>query len=902
MDIKILMLIKESFFIAAESLLAYKIVSFYGAASRSSLFKKIWFWYFILIIHDFCWFGSVCYKTSYRLWFSDVPQPTYLFLARLVLLVWPLIIFLQVHCYERLLDAHWKPQKRHYIFCAFTLGLVGYFGYCFFIREPISSNPWLYFDPFCNLLARSFIMVLKITTLIWGIQKILIDPSVPTIVRQQAKLIFGLIFLPAILTQPVWILQKYGVLPQNDIAFECFTFFITMCVMGSAYYAAFKLFSLRAFNACPAVQEFFPKSFSSNLSAITHQIRQSTSLQDLSFHTKTFFDKAFGIDTADVTLYIRRTNHERNLEAAKAVKTLEAVEKMYSDKSGAEDSRYAKIKNKRFVLRAEVEYDELYNDDKDAQVLRTFMEEINAEAFFPIQGEDNLVGYIIVARNIKSDKLITVNEVDSMLTYVDHISHVIEQKQQMSPKILEQESAAHAHNALQYLRERELCFEGMRTMMRAETSEVASMIFMKERCLQIANVEGAKLLGLPEKTNIITSDAFVAPIKQLIYDFKRFKKERSIVVHDPSGNPLRLSVMRGTKQSNAVVIVTRPAVPTLFNFPSFPSMHDCSNWGYAVFLLTTASGKAIQNFIPATYGALFDFKIKLLQAILRRRPILLQGSEEDVQCLVQIIHEICTHAQYQKISPKEPEQLQEVYAQIFGAPALTEGQGVTGALADLGTSGTLFIEHVDRLSQTTQQALAEFMSTGFYTVLVPNKRLNSSNALIIYSSQADLKELVELKSFSEALYVELTKNQLVLPTLASLPEDQLKDLLKGISRQTGAEENCAKEITAGKLPTSICKLRQRVEESLKSKQPVKNIVAVPSFNLADPISMLEHARRLGKAALKDKQLMSALYDHFKSCSQIAELLEVDRATVFRWCKKHQIGDYAPGALQKPGPA
>ncbi len=896
------MLIKESVFIAAEIFLTYKMVYFFREASRSSLFKKIWFWYFILIIHDFCWFGLVAYKASYRLWVSDTPQPAYLFLAQLVFLVWPLVIFLQVHCYERLLDAHWKPQMRHYILGTFTLGLVGYFGYCFFIRESISTTPWRYYDPFCNLLARSFIMVLKSTTLIWGIQKILIAPSVPTIVRQQAKLIFGLIFLPAILTQPVWILQKYGVLPQNDIAFECFTFFITIYVMGSAYYAAFKLFSLRLFNACSAVQEFFPKSFSSNLSAITHQIRQSTSLQDLSFHTKTFFDKAFGIDGSSVTLYIRPTNHERNLEAARAVKTLEVVEEMYSDKSGAGNSLSAQIQQRRFVLRAEVEYDELYNDDKDAQALRAFMEEINAEAFLPIYGEENLVGYIVIAHTIKSDKLITANEVDSMLTYVDHISHVIEQKQQMSPKILEKESAAHAHDALQYLRERELCFEGMRTMMRAETTEAASMIFMKERCLRVASAEGAKLLGLPEKTNIITSNTFVQPIKQLMCDFKRFKKERSIVLHDPCGNPLRLSVMRDTKQSNAVVLATRPAVSELFNFPSFPSMRDCSNWGYAVFLLTTASGKAIQNFIPATYGVLFDFKIKLLQAILRRRPILLQGAEDDIQSLIQIIHEICAHAQYQKISPKEPEQQQEIYAQIFGAPALTEGQGVTGALADLGASGTLFIEDVDLLSLATQETLAEFMSTGFYTVHVPNKRLNSSNALIICSSQVDLKELVELKGFSAELYNELTKNYLVIPALTSLAEDQLTDLIKSIFRQAGAEENSTGEITTGKLPASLCKLRQRVQEYLKSKQPDKKIVAIPLVDLTNPNSMLEHARRLGKAALKDKQLMSALYDHFKSCAQIAEHLEVDRATVFRWCKKHQIGEYAPGALQKPGPA
>ncbi len=474
-------------------------------------------------------------------------------------------------------------------------------------------------------------------------------------------------------------------------------------------------------------------------SQVIEQIRQATSLQELWVLTKEYFEKTFGFPNGSVTLYIRATNHERNLDAAKAVRTVGDVEALY--KAGSPFCE--KIKQKRILLYAEAQYYDVYNLDPDAQEIRAFMERINAEVFLPIYGEKRLVGYIIVERNAGMNKLVTDPEVEGMLAYVGLISHVIEHKQHMDPDVFEKEVLTYKYQTIQLFQERQHYHEGMRSIVETQASEAVGLIFMKEKCLQIANAEGAKLLGLPEGTRLI-ENAYEKPLKHLIDTFKKYEKEESIKLKDAQGNPLRFSVMRDTKQTNAVVIATRPTVSSLFNFPSFTAMRNGADWVYAIFLQTTASGRLVERFIPATRGILFNFKIRFLRATLSCRPLFLQGADEDIYRLVEIYQYICARALLHTITLEKPEHDCAVAAEIFGDFTSQNQEDNHGALARLSSSGILFIEHVEQLSLETQERLAQFFTTGFYTSFY-SKQLTSSDARIVCSSRVDLKELVEQK-------------------------------------------------------------------------------------------------------------------------------------------------------------
>lgn len=911
MDFQTFRLIKIIFFNVPAILFTYKIFStYYSTSSHSPLLKKAWAINVFLTAYDFSWAGLVGYKTCYQTCFpEEVPPPIYLFLARLVLFIWPLVIFLYVYMYEQLLTPRWKPQKHHYIFGAITLGLLGYFGYCLFIRTPLSPDPWFTLDSFCNSLARSFKMITIGTTCIVENNRLSNDPKISLITKQQAKLVGGWLFIPSIITQPLWILIDYNLTPQNSFTFEAFVFSVALIVIGGSFYARFMLFfRLRLFNVSSAVHEIFPRSFSRPLSEVTAQIRQATTLQEVCIRTKTFFERAFGIKDADVTLYIRPTGHERNLSAAQAVRILPQVEAVLG---AAGTPLCEKIKEKRVVLHAEVAYDESLGLDPDAQELCTFMEQIKAEVFLPIYGKKACVGYIIINRNPRSGKLVTDNEVDSMLTYVDHISHVIEQMQQMDPAVLEKESLEHKHHALLLFQEQEHYREGMRTIVKTQASEATSMIFMKERCLYVANDEGAELLGIPPGTYII-DNAYAQPIKQLINNFKRYGRQNAILLKDLQGNPLHCSVMRDTKKKNAVVIISRPTVSTLFKFPPFTTTRNCDDWAYAVFLQTTASGQLIEKFIPATEGILFDFKIKLLQALFSRRPLFLKGADEDVEQLAILAQQIYARATFKKITPEQPEQNdQEIAIQLFGKAPLKEGGAILrGYLATLSATGTLLLEHIERLSPKTQDSLAKFFTTGYYTSCYA-KQLMTSDISIICSSHEDLNDLVDKNAFSAALYDELTKNSLEVPSLHQLSRDQLHDLVSDISTQILGESSTThdmqlpaeiiEEIIDKRLPSTLCKLHQLVEKRLDitqhKKVPVTTVLLPKGYD--DKNALIAEAQRLGKKALKNKEFLRILFKVFPSYLQIAQILEVNRSSVFRAYKRYHLGTFAPGYEPKP---
>lgn len=906
MSFHLVVLLKQLVFIVLEVFLTYKMLLVYEIASRNPLFKKIWLVNALLIVHDFCWYGMVCYRSVYREWFSEVPQTTYLFVVRLIFLVWPLVIFFQVYIYECLLYVQWSPQKRHYFFGAATFCLMSYLGYCFFIREPIFSASWFSLDPFSTLLARCLMMVMKCTAVFIGTKRLLLDSKLSPVIRKQTKIVCSM-FIPSILIQPLWILQKYGFVPQNDIDFELFTFLISFFVLSYFYYGVFALLRLRLFNAYSHVQEFFPRNLIPQLTQACHDICDSKKLEEFGRITRAYFEKTFRIDQDDVTLYIRATHHESNTKAAEAVRTLDAVEAVFAreqDTSDAQSELWAdlreKIKHKRCVVRAEVEYDEQFGLDAQASELRSFMEKINAEVFLPIfYHQTTLVGYIIVERTKHTNKVVSANELDNMLAYADYLGYAIADLQKGDIALVEKECFTHQRQSLQRLQELEYCYEGMRALMQAQTSEAVSMIYGKQRGLRVASADGAKLLGLPEGS-LAVKGSYEQPIQQLMRDFKKYRKECSIVLKDAQKNPLRFSVMQDSKGRDAVVLVSRPTISEFFSFPSFANIHESTDWGYTVFLRLTTSGKSIERFIPASQGLLFDFKVKFLHALASRRPLLLLGAEDDVERLATLAHHSGAHGEghtnFHELSLEHVEQDRKIAFQLFGAPALGSNERVQGVLTTLNVSGTLFIEHVERLSLETQELLARFFTTGLFSSFYSKQR-SSSNAIVICSSQENLKQLVEQGLFSAALYEELMLNVLELPLLATMPKEQVKELIHGISHQVlkeplGADASILSEKSVDQLltqlPESICALRQQVKDLVEAQLPQQETPLLVDAGFDDVDVVVAQARRLGRAVLKNKQLFSVLVASLKSYARVAEILDVDRTTVYRTCKKYNL--------------
>lgn len=889
MSFYITVFFKQLIFLIYEIILTYKTIAVYKFARCSFLFKRIWYINALLIVHDFAWYGLGIYRSLYREFVSDVPQPTYLWVARFIMFLWPLVSFFQVYINECLLYAQWKPQKRHYVFGAATLGVLAYFGYCLFIQE--ASDTWLVLDPFGNSLARSLIMIMKSVVVCIAIKRLLVDETIPLITKKQTKLVCTM-FVPGVLIQPLWMAQTYGLTPQNSVTFEIITFIISFVVISYSYQGAFALMRLRMFNAYEHVQELFPRNLSSYLVQAGQDINDATKLEELGKITQAYFETVYGFHHKDVMLYIRATHHERNTQAAQAVRTLDAVEAVFATDMCAELRE--KIKHKRCVIRSAVEYDERLQLDAQAPELRSFMEKISAEVFIPIYRKTTLVGYIVVERTKHTDKVASAHELENMLVYAQHLSYAIADLQKGDIALVEKECFAHQQQVLKCQEDLKNCYESIRELLKAQTSEVVSMIFYKQRGLRVASTDGAKLLGLPEGTSIVKGD-YEQPILQMMHEFKKYKKERSIILKDAQRNPLRLSVVQDSKKEDAVVLVSRPAISDLIALPSFVDLAHGTDWVSLIFLRLTTTGKALEKCIPATQGPLFDFKIKFLEALTSRRPILLLGEQDDVQRLAALAHHSASRTVFHEFSLKQSEQDREFAIQLFGTPGFGS-EPVEGVLSTVHASGTILIEHVERLSLETQALLADFFTTGLYASFFSKQRM-SSNATVICSSQVDLKQLVEQEKFSAALFEELSHTVVEVPCLATLPKEQLEELIHNLSQQMLGEspdgvtqtlsEESVEQLLA-QLPKSICALRQQVQALVEAQFPQQ--LPLVETGLDDVDALVSQARLQGRALLKNKKLFSALVAALKSYVRVAEILDVDRTTVYRTCKKYGIHD------------
>lgn len=903
-NVFVLALAKQFCFLAVDIFISIKILSLYRSISQNSLFKKLLTVWVASLIGDFFGVVLIVYKANYRFFISEVPQPLYLFLARFHYVLWPLVIFLMTLFWDWIVAAEGKLQKRHYVLGAWAISLSIYFVYYFCIQEPDPTNSWLTLHSLGFVLGDIFIFISRGSTLIYGIKRLVVG-QVPGIIKQQTKSILILIAIPTMILQPFWILQLYGVIPTNGFGPELFGFVLSILCLVCVCYAYLALFRLRLFNACPAVHAGRKLDVMRPLAQVARQIREATTLQEIYVLTTAYFEKAFGFVLSEVNLYIRSTQHERNIEAARSVRTLPNVEELFGSKE--KSLLCEKIRKKKILLHAEVQYEELYNLDAEAKELRVFLEANNAEVLLPIFGKKELVGYIIIERNARMGRLVSDEEVHGMLLYADHISYVIENMQQFNAEIIEKECVMYKRQNYQLFQEQQLYLEGMHSVVQGHASEEAvSVIFSKNNRLHLASSGGAKLLGLPEGTKIV-NDSYELPVKQLIHDFKRFKRENAILLKDGQGNPVRFSVMRDSRQSNAIVVVSRPSISEVFRVPTFADVRDREDWSYAIFLQTTEAGRLLEKFIPATQGILFDFKIKFLRAVLCRQPIFLQGVEEDVQRLAVLAQRICARADFQEISPRQPETNREIASQIFGVPAVIAGEAYKGALENLSASGVLFINHIERLSLESQEFLAKFFATGTYTSFF-SRQLTSSDAIVLCGSSLTLKELADTDTFAKSFYNELEKNYVEIPELATLPQDQFDDLVSRISSQilkefsgTINESQVVEEITKGASPNSICELRQRINNIIEQRSSQQKLVEESlDANLENFDSVITESRRQGRATLKNKPLFYALVTLVKSYARIAEILDVDYSTVCRTCHKYQVGSFAPGVQRKPG--
>lgn len=890
MNFEVINLVRNIFFLAFVSLFLWQFIPLYGNVSQNRSLKKLWILLAIVLSYDFFAWVLGIVKAAVLLGTSSVAVPSVLmFFSKLVRAAWPFMMLLFAIFAESLAEAHWRWRKRHYVFAVLAACLAAYF-ICAAFMSLIGGQD-LPDETFALALSRLFVIAVCLTALLALIRKFLTQPDLPRITRSQTKIAMVWVLGSGAIMQPLWLL-KDTVFGDTSLFVNVLFSSLSVFFVGGVYFSLYRLFNLRLFNITNYVTEFWGTSCFQPFCEATQEVREANNLSELGMIVKSFFKNAFGFTHDEVKLYIRPTHHELNVEAAKAVCTLPVVEEALCSES-VTGQLAERIKAKRILIYSDVEYEKLYDLSPDAKEFFSFLERSKAEIFIPIYGRKSLIGYIIVDRYARQNKLVRDTEVSGMLAFADQVSQVIDRLQRCDPKLLEQENLDLKFKTYQLFQEIEHTREGMRSIMNTQASEAVGMIFVKQKKFLCASKETCTMLGVPEGSFELPK-IYEPHVRQLFDEFKKYRVERSLMLADAQKNPLRFTILRDPNKHGAVILVSYPSVSEAMSLPVM-GLRTYEDWMYAIFLRTTASGKMIENFIPANSGGFLDFKIKFLRAIFARRPLLLQGATDDVRKLAEVYKHIAARMKLESFIPEYSEQKHEFGIRLFGLPGQQQG-----LFERLSASGVLLIEHVERLALETQRQLADFFTTGSFHQ-IHSKRLLASDVLVIATSKVDLKQLTESGHFSHELYEHLAKNNLVIPSLASISKQELIDLIAAISFQLISEgKELAQfvtltpgeidEVISELLPSSVCDLREQIMLRLQSRLHKQGLVGSikldPGFNEIDTV--VAHARRLGKIGLKNEELVRKIMDVVKSSTKAGEVFGVDRSTIVRYCKRYNI--------------
>jgi transcriptional regulator of aroF, aroG, tyrA and aromatic amino acid transport len=219
-------------------------------------------------------------------------------------------------------------------------------------------------------------------------------------------------------------------------------------------------------------------------------------------------------------------------------------------------------------------------------------------------------------------------------------------------------------------------------------------------------------------------------------------------------------------------------------------------------------------------------------------------------------------------------------------------------LAQCGNESTIFIRNIHYLDLETQNYLADFIRYGVFRIYKSDRKIPSA-ARIICSTDRDLYALVQEGKFSRNLYDELRLSTISMPSLITIPEEELRTLVEGYSSQVLADDTLEEVLTLNERdknrvshtrPGSLGALKYFIQQMMISKSKKKNIQEEPHFNpvysLTDPDLM--QAKLLGKRALRDRKIMVMLWRKLKNQSDIAKFLNVDRSSVWRRCREFNL--------------
>lgn len=744
-------------------------------------------------------------------------------------------------------------------------------------------------------------LYLSLTSLfvtLWKIRR----KNIPKILSRQLNIFIKFIIFPIILAD---FIQYYPGLIKTTAANAYSVIVISsLLVTYSVFYCMRKIMGLRFLNLQNHVMATKRFDFIQDFKNIIDQFSQATDLKELRLITQYFFQEAFKVPSRRVRLHIRSLNKTMDDDWEHEVYNDKVKIEQFISINSVKSEISALFKNSKVIIADELEFSNFYENNKHQEELINFMNEISADIFIPIFEKEKVIAYIIVDKYArlghknKNETFYSDVERDQMGIFANYLANVIKHLQSTDFNILIKREKELKEEL--YLKHQEVSQykESISSFLANANNEKVGALFYKNRRFTFGNQFAHELI--PINLNTYSGHPITKKLKNLANQILEYGSAQSCMIEDKNGKKLAASGFLYVDKNSVVINVYYPEVSDILK-QKLKLIKNPTKFDYLLYLETTKSGKLIDELIPGNGETLLNFKIDLLKVALSKKVTLLDLPEQDLLATVEILHHISLRENLHVLDIKKPSNDSNLAIKLFG---INEIFGIKHddkpLLEKLDKNGTLFIKNINNLAIETQKHLAEFIKYGFFRQYKGDKKL-FSDVRIICSANVDLKLAVQQERFSTELFAQLSKKSLSMPSLISLSETDFEIITEELAKQAIKTDELQhileltdkekKKLTLSK-PTSFFELKNKIKHILEKKSHKNKIVEevqfVSSHELETSDPHIVEAARLGKHALRDRKVMSMLWNKFQNQNKIATLLGVNRSSVNRRCKEYNL--------------
>lgn len=705
----------------------------------------------------------------------------------------------------------------------------------------------------------------------------------PRIFKKQLKIAIYFFLLPYTFADCLWLC------PQHLTSLYIFT--LNIIVPALIYYCSKKLINLRFLNINNYVQTPTRFSFIKNFTEVLENMAQASTIAEINFITKSLFHKAFGLTNSAVHIYISTSSKilpstEYDNTAAAAISSL----------LDAPDAQLLKAIHKtKILIYDEIDFTNYYEKSEENQNLLAFLNNINADVFIPIYNHRKIIGCITIDKEARPKSFYGHTERAEMIifaSYLGNITNLLANRNLEHVLVREQELKLELYNKLQ---ENNQCKEILRSLLKSSSLKKIGIVFYKTRKFVFGNHQAQELINI--NLNVHAGHPITKTCKQVVAEVESYQTTQTRLTTDDEGNVMVVSGMPYLERSHVILLIYHQETPGVI-IDQLNQLKDPSAWDYLFYLQATESGRLINSLIPGKGESLLNFKIELLKTALNLKATLLDIPSEDLATTVELIHRVSLRTTLYTIELDKPQKNADLAITLFGInPLLGLNQQEEPLLKKLDGTGTLFIKNIHLLDRETQRYLADFIRYGYFTYYKGEQKI-FSNVRIVCSSNHSLETMVQKGLFIDTLYQEIKKSTLIMPSLHTLTQPEIEELLQEYAQQAVANKTVEKIVEFNEKdvrhiintsPSSFAELRKRATNLLIQKLKNNNIDSVISIDhslLTDP-ELVEIAK-MGKHALKNEKVMSILWNKFNNQNKIASFLGVNRSSVNRRCKAYNL--------------